>query len=937
MYKSALARVGLLGLLLILLAGIANYASANSSTIWINDSLTIQNEGELQSAANIPPSINGNRDCMNHKFVTRPKSAAQSEISHSACAIQTLYGRVDSSGWLEFNGTGTAGKLINYPGYSIGSVPVPNSKILINYTSTGVGAQLYFNQNLPLAIVANTAISGEVTYKINSPAQISLRDKSNSLLLTQLDTISFSGNGRWMVVDAKNRAILRVNLETFEVLPFAPSFNYSIGVDPGVKSAITSDGRYGVVYSKNFSTFKIYDLETCGPVPNSINTPVSCQSKDLMPATQSQIEGLRTIDRIRFIDNKNIVFYASYQPPGQSVKIAKFRLTSGVSSQSGIELLALGDSYISGEGAFEYKSGTDTPDNKCHLSLISHPYLASATAGLNSYQSVACSGARIPHLTDREIPKDGFTEPQAKGKDDPIFTDSILNDFLPGYRAQLSFVEKHSPDKVLVSIGGNDIGFSEILKRCLSFDTCYSFYEERLELVRAINAKFPELVDTYTKIKQESTPSSKIYAIGYPQIADPSGNCAANVHLNAQELEFSKEIINYLNTVIELAASKAGVAYIDTQKALNGHRLCETKSSEVAVHGVTAGSDRPSFLNGPLGNESFHPNKLGHELLSATVLANTDNFTKTMPMASLNSTPPAENGLPFLDAPKSGLAIGNIRFDADISPDMIYRDFLWDVSINSVKHYLRPSSVFNFVLKSEPVELGAATSSPTGGLSANLRIPGSVPAGFHTLHIYGKNIAGESVDIYKTIYVAKDEIDYDDDGLANEVDSCPTFENSGVDYDKDGVDDACDGYIGEPPALPYVPPTAPNLPPMENPGSDTSEILGNGTTSNNAVVSPQSAQTLSETAEPVPVAQPSTSSFIASVGTGTTAQDTVQNQDMFVLGTTSQPPASSATGNYASNSLQLPQAGNKAAMVGIFTILAIGLVGFRRLLSDVIV
>src|SRR5205807_445292 len=104
--------------------------------------------------------------------------------------------------------------------------------------------------------------------------------------------------------------------------------------------------------------------------------------------------------------------------------------------------------------------------------------------------------------------------PQAQGKAGASFDDEIYSSFLTGYRAQLNFVSRYQPKAITISVGGNDIGFSSILRRCLEPDTCYSTYEDRLELVREINNQlFPKLVTTYQKIKTSNAPDAKVFVI----------------------------------------------------------------------------------------------------------------------------------------------------------------------------------------------------------------------------------------------------------------------------------------------------------------------------------------------------------------------------------------------------------------------------------------
>ncbi len=54
--------------------------------------------------------------------------------------------------------------------------------------------------------------------------------------------------------------------------------------------------------------------------------------------------------------------------------------------------------------------------------------------------------------------------------------------------------------------------------------------------MREINAQFYRLTGMYNQIKAAADPRTRIYVIGYPQIAVPDGTCALNVHLNNDEI-----------------------------------------------------------------------------------------------------------------------------------------------------------------------------------------------------------------------------------------------------------------------------------------------------------------------------------------------------------------------------------------------------------------
>lgn len=757
---------------------------ADNVNSWITSGLKLEREADTKS---LPSTLNGgNINCIKEDDVT--------------CSVTSQYG-VSANGAMQFSGTGFSHPVLSYIDNRPRVTAVPGSGMAVTYTTSPVfGFYLYFNYGFPVILVEDW-VNGifQPAYKMIQPPDGKLVDKSNKLLAADPASISYSPNGKWMVVSVPNVAVIRVNLETFEVLPFAEKFTYGIGLPPELRTAITNDGRYAVVASKNQSRFILYDLNTCGAVPNTITGPVNCQSRDLKSFMVQQVPGYDSVLQARFLSNDQLSLYASYKVDN-AFKTARF-LASNTNISSQIEYLALGESYISGEGAFNYQAGTDTTDNHCHLSLVSYPYLIGRDLGFNSYHSVACSGAKIKDITNTSIPYG--SRPQTSGKEDVVFDDEIYNNFLPGYRAQIEFVVRYRPQAIMVSIGGNDIGFSDIVQRCiLSTGPCYSTYEDRLELVRLINNQvFRNLVFTYQSLKAAGATDVRIYVIGYPQIAKPDGDCAVNVRLNNDELTFGQQLIAYLDLVIKKAADKAGVYYVDTQDALDGHRLCEAGPGSVAVNGLTAGTDLVGtpFFSGPIGNESYHPNELGHQLLKNKILAATKNLTEPMPTPNPNAGPPSESGLAILNVARQNRAISNTQYNDDMTDDVLFQGTSSDLKVKGLDYSLTPGNSYRTELQSDPVNLGNFSSDSSGSISAQIQIPNDVPIGFHTLHVYGTNIADENVDIYKDVYVAASEDDFDGDGVDNSSDPCFFIEPSGQDYDQDGIDDACDGTLNQPP------------------------------------------------------------------------------------------------------------------------------------------
>ncbi|MGB5532636.1 MAG: GDSL-type esterase/lipase family protein [Acidimicrobiia bacterium] len=118
-------------------------------------------------------------------------------------------------------------------------------------------------------------------------------------------------------------------------------------------------------------------------------------------------------------------------------------------------IVAIGDSYTSGEGVPPFEIAGDRPGiNECHRSSLAYPMHLGGSLGV-TVESWACSGATTSDLSTTVVRTD-----QAPW-DDPILE--------PSGGTPSSALDRIAPDTstVTLTVGGNDLGFSDIVSDCL--------------------------------------------------------------------------------------------------------------------------------------------------------------------------------------------------------------------------------------------------------------------------------------------------------------------------------------------------------------------------------------------------------------------------------------------------------------------------------------
>ncbi|MET1073950.1 MAG: SGNH/GDSL hydrolase family protein, partial [Umezawaea sp.] len=151
---------------------------------------------------------------------------------------------------------------------------------------------------------------------------------------------------------------------------------------------------------------------------------------------------------------------------------------------------------------------------------------------------------------------------------------------------------------VTVQVGGNDAGFVDVLVGCTfgSDSDCVARTQAASEIVRTAVA--PALQKTYAAIRANA-PSAKVVVIGYPRIYKPGGTCFGQ--LSAPKQAAINASADVLASVTAAQASAAGFTFLDARTTFNGHEICTSDWYLTALEIFKL-------------NESFHPNKKGHQL-----------------------------------------------------------------------------------------------------------------------------------------------------------------------------------------------------------------------------------------------------------------------------------------------------------------------------------
>lgn len=544
-----------------------------------------------------------------------------------------------------------------------------------------------------------------------------------------VEALNISSNGKWAVFELRSYGVVRLNTETLEARRVvAPGVEYGLGSDPIFELAIADDGEHIAITGWGAGITVVSIDEACGDRP--VQDTGSQYADDVIPCTPAPINlydnfpGFAYATSPRFDSSGELLAITPHYRNGTMEQVVLAGGRAHLSDRLGY--IALGDSFASGEGETSEAYYIESTVSKCHVSVRSYPYLLAETWNIVG-QSVACSGARTTDILKRA--------------------------------GQAEQIAKHRPGVVSIGIGGNDAGIVSKLTSCVNVGTCEWASDPLKKFASAneIAATYPSLIETIRRVKADS-PGSRLLVVGYPRIIDQAFNAQCDLLigtlLNTDERIFINESVHYLNQVIKKAAWSEGATFVDIEDSLRGHELCGQYDTS-AMNSVRLGNDIAplKFLKDfrIIGAESFHPTPYGHQRIAQSILQRYPDVSLIVPC---DEDCEANENIPDLSSywgsVNEGSYVKQVQDDS-IGPDIVHPGDEFNVTARSL--VFRPHTLVTIELHSEAVRLGEVTADSDGSLQLTVKLPENIPNGYHALHFLGTSMAGEAIDVYRTVAV----------------------------------------------------------------------------------------------------------------------------------------------------------------------------------------
>jgi lysophospholipase L1-like esterase len=250
--------------------------------------------------------------------------------------------------------------------------------------------------------------------------------------------------------------------------------------------------------------------------------------------------------------------------------------------------VALGDSYTAGP----LIAGQLPDSGGCLRSDHNYPHLVAAALRVSVFRDASCSGAGTDEMTAPQDVNPGPANP-------PQF--DRLDD---------------STQLVTIGIGGNDIGFEEIVRACATADRSGRPCQDRYvrgdndEIKDRIAATGPKVGDVLSGVRNRA-PDARVFVVDYISILPETGSgCWPQVPFADADVPYLRAKQRELNAELAKQARAEKATLVDAFAASAGHDACQ----QPGVRWVEP-------VIGFSGAAPVHPNALGMECTAVAVLS----------------------------------------------------------------------------------------------------------------------------------------------------------------------------------------------------------------------------------------------------------------------------------------------------------------------------
>jgi len=246
--------------------------------------------------------------------------------------------------------------------------------------------------------------------------------------------------------------------------------------------------------------------------------------------------------------------------------------------------VGMGDSYSAGVG-------TNAPTDDCYRSPYGYPVLLAQREGLPlNYQ--ACSGATTSDVANNQV--------------------GVLT---------------AATDYVTMTIGGNDVGFGDVITECAQpgwVSNCRGAIDDARTI---LNQQMPSRYNTLFGTIGNRAPNADVVIGGYPRLFNGE-DCNLFTFFSGSEMSRLNSATDELDNLIRSTSTNAGFDYVDPRGPFIGHAVC----------------DDPEWINGLSFSliESFHPNRAGNVAYANVFQPALDTSTSLQRSRSFNGTEEAQ-------------------------------------------------------------------------------------------------------------------------------------------------------------------------------------------------------------------------------------------------------------------------------------------------------